>query len=250
MFRTQYRPITKWYLPSLLLLLFHDGLTDCLSTLGSESQQFDYYNTLFPSTVDELRHSVRYVAVGEPDFVEVATKSVLYADAKGAYPIFVVPGFRPTGVQKLYRNLGYPTFEARYPSRFESIKSVAEVLVRVSCRSAPSPPTTNYGVVGVFLSLTPREIGFRALQKLRRITEHHAVTLIGESWGGAVALVMTQILESQGVLVSLTLLNGVPSTLRQWIADNFVVNDNLNVALLSRYLSIDNKVRGRVKLRE
>lgn len=70
--------------------------------------------------------------VGDPDFVEVATKSVLYVDAKGAYPVFVMPGFRSNCMAHLYNNLGYPTFEARYPSKFESVKSVASALVKVS----------------------------------------------------------------------------------------------------------------------
>lgn len=80
--------------------------------------------------MDELELTSKYI-VDKPDFVEVATKSVLYADAKGAYPIFVVPGFRPNNLKNLYNNLGYPTFEARYPTKFDSIKSVAEILVKV-----------------------------------------------------------------------------------------------------------------------
>jgi len=97
----------------------------------SELLQSDYYNMFLPGTVDELERGSKH-AVGEPDFVEVATKSVLYADAKGAYPVFVLPGFRPASMTKLYRNLGYPTFEARYPARFDSVASVARTLVRVS----------------------------------------------------------------------------------------------------------------------
>jgi len=80
------------------------------------------------------------------------------------------------------------------------------------------------------------------LQRLGQITEHRAVTLIGESWGGAVALAMAQALESQGVLVSLSLLNGVPGHVLEWIAENVAANDNMNASLLSRYLSIDDEV--------
>lgn len=89
-------------------------------------------NKMFlPITLDELKHNSKYT-VSQPEFVEVVTKSVLYDDAKGAYPIFAVPGFQPVNMKKLYKNLGYPTFEARYPTKFESIKSVAEVLVKVN----------------------------------------------------------------------------------------------------------------------
>ncbi|XP_025423656.1 fatty acid synthase-like [Sipha flava] len=168
----------------------------------------DHQSDVFlPSTIDELLCNSKYI-ISNPDFVEIATKSVLYADAKGAYPVFVLPGFQPNSMKNLYDNLGYPTFEARYPAKFESIESVAEVLVK----------------------------------KLRQITEHHAVTLIGESWGGSVALVMAQLLESQGILVSLSLLNGVPSTLIKWTNEHFIVNNNLNATLLSKYLSINDEV--------
>ncbi|XP_060836307.1 fatty acid synthase-like [Rhopalosiphum padi] len=172
---------------------------------NSKVLQSDQNNMFLPSTVQELEYNSKFIVVGDPNFVEVATKSVLYAEAKGAYPVFVMPGFQPNYMTNLYRNLGYPTFEARYPSKFESVKSVASALVK----------------------------------KLRQITEHRAVTLIGESWGGAVALVMAQILETEGILVSLSLLNGIPSTLLNWTTKNLVLNDSINASLLSRYLSID-----------
>lgn len=79
-------------------------------------------------------------------------------------------------------------------------------------------------------------------QKLRKISECRAVTLIGESWGGCVALIMSQILETEGILVSLSLLNGVPSTLLQWATENLTSSNNMNATLLSRYLTIDDEV--------
>lgn len=93
--------------------------------------RYDHNNMFLPSTIDELQYNSKYIVDGNPDFVEVATKSVLYADAKGAYPIFAMPGFQPNCMTKLYNNLGYPTFEARYPSKFESINTVASALVKV-----------------------------------------------------------------------------------------------------------------------
>uniref|UniRef100_A0A2S2NQA5 Uncharacterized protein n=1 Tax=Schizaphis graminum TaxID=13262 RepID=A0A2S2NQA5_SCHGA len=50
---------------------------------------------------------------------------------------------------------------------------------------------------------------------------------------------MAQILETEGILVSLSLLNGIPSTLLNWTTKNLVLNDSINASLLSRYLSID-----------
>jgi len=54
---------------------------------------------------------------------------------------------------------------------------------------------------------------------------------------------MAQILETEGILVSLSLLNGVPSTLLNWTSENIILNDNINTSLLSRYLKIDCEVR-------
>jgi hypothetical protein len=98
-----------------------------------------------PSTVQELEYNSKFIVVGDPNFVEVATKSVLYAEAKGAYPIFVMPGFQPNCMTNLYRNLGYPTFEARYPSKFESVKSVASALVKVRFYSLIKCPILTLG---------------------------------------------------------------------------------------------------------
>ncbi|XP_022162608.1 fatty acid synthase-like [Myzus persicae] len=196
------------------LLLKSDALTNAVvvcsehvadNRTNSKVMRYDHNNMFLPNTIDELENNFKYIVVGNPDFVEVATKSVLYADAKGAYPVFVMPGFQPNCMKNLYNNLGYPTFEARYPSKFESVNSVASALVK----------------------------------KLRQITEHRAVTLIGESWGGAVALIMAQMLEAEGILVSLSLLNGIPSTLLSWTNKNLLLDHSINASLLSRYLSID-----------
>lgn len=96
--------------------------------------QSDYYNMLLPGTINELVVFSQYVMADEPDFVEVTTKSALFADAKGAYSVFVLPGFQPNNLQNLYNSLGYPTFTARYPAKFKSITRVAEVLVIVRDR--------------------------------------------------------------------------------------------------------------------
>jgi len=175
--------------------------------INRKTIQSNNNNIFLPNTLDEMKHMSKYI-VSNADFVEVATKSVLYADAKGTYPIFVVPGFRPNSLQCLYKNLGYPTFEARYPSKFDSIYSIADILVK----------------------------------KLKQITDHKAITLIGESWGGSVALIMAQMLESEGILVSLSLLNGVPNTLIDWLTKNVNENKTMSVSLLSRYFPINAEV--------
>ncbi|XP_050423204.1 fatty acid synthase-like [Adelges cooleyi] len=153
-----------------------------------------------PQTTDELERISEYI-VDKSDFVEVTTKCTKYGHAKGAYPVFFIPGFRPVQLNSFYKNLGYPTFVARYPENIESILNVAETLI----------------------------------ERITEITDHKSITIIGESWGGAVALLMTQLLESKGLMVSLTLLDGVPYELFGSFR-NLLLNSNFNSKLLSKFL--------------
>lgn len=59
---------------------------------------------------------------------------------------------------------------------------------------------------------------------MKRISNNGSVSLIGESWGGVVALKMAQILEAQGTLVTVSLLNGDPKTVTSW-SESFCSKD-------------------------
>lgn len=59
---------------------------------------------------------------------------------------------------------------------------------------------------------------------MKRISDNGSVSLIGESWGGVVALKMAQMLEAQGTLVTVSLLNGDPKTVSGW-AESFLSQD-------------------------
>jgi len=67
------------------------------------------------------------------------------------------------------------------------------------------------------------------------------VSLIGESWGGIVALKMAQILEAQGTLVTVSLLEGDPEFLTGW-AESFLSNDNFINKLNTMYSSTASEV--------
>jgi len=67
------------------------------------------------------------------------------------------------------------------------------------------------------------------------------VSIIGESWGGIVALKMAQILENQGTLVTVSLLEGDPEILTIW-SKSFLSNHNLTNKLKTMYCSCSNKV--------
>lgn len=67
------------------------------------------------------------------------------------------------------------------------------------------------------------------------------MSLIGESWGGIIALKMAQILEAQGTLVSISLLEGDPEYLAG-LAGSFLSNDNFTNKLNTIYSSFSNEV--------
>lgn len=65
---------------------------------------------------------------------------------------------------------------------------------------------------------------------MKSITKNGNVSLIGESWGGVVVLKMAQILEAQGTLVTVSLLNGDPKTVTSW-AERLISNDCFAITL-------------------
>lgn len=87
-----------------------------------------------PESIDEL-NAFGDTVTEEIEFVEVFTNSLRFADNIAAIPVFVVMGFRPQRMKKLYENLIYPTFEARLPENIDSIENVAITLVQVNNRT-------------------------------------------------------------------------------------------------------------------
>lgn len=98
-------------------------------TVGQE-----FYSNMIaelPASIDDL-NSFGAIVTEEPEFVEVFTKSPRFGDIVECLPIFVVTGFRPERLNKIYEHLIYPTFEARLPEDIESIEDVATKLVQVN----------------------------------------------------------------------------------------------------------------------
>lgn len=83
-----------------------------------------------PKSIDEL-NALADTITEEPEFVEVLTKSPRFMDNMEGLPVFVIPGFQTENMKKLYKNLMYPTFEAKLPETIDSIESVATTLVQV-----------------------------------------------------------------------------------------------------------------------
>lgn len=164
----------------------------------------EYYSKIIaelPKSIDELI-TFGDTVTEEIEFIEVSTNSPRFTDSIGL-PVFVVTGFLPKRMKKLYENLMYPAFEARLPETIESIEHVARILV----------------------------------EKLKSITICGNVSLIGISWGGPVCVLMAQLLEADNIAVSLTLLEGIPDVIQEWTR-SLLQYGNINTKLLLNYFQI------------
>lgn len=73
------------------------------------------------------------------------------------------------------------------------------------------------------------------------ITKCGNVSLIGVSWGGAVSIVMAQMLEAENIPVSLTLLEGIPKVIQEWTR-SLKQYGAINTKLVLNYFQIDREV--------
>jgi len=67
------------------------------------------------------------------------------------------------------------------------------------------------------------------------------VSLIGVSWGGAVCVLIAQLLEAENIAVSLTLLEGIPNVLQEW-TKSLLQNGSINAKLLLNYFEMSSTV--------
>lgn len=78
-------------------------------------------------------------------------------------------------------------------------------------------------------------------QKLKMITKCGTVSLIGESWGSSVCILMAQILEAENIAVSVTLLEGIPNLFQDWTR-SLMQYGNVNAKLVFNYFQINDMV--------
>uniref|UniRef100_A0A2H8TDM0 Fatty acid synthase n=1 Tax=Melanaphis sacchari TaxID=742174 RepID=A0A2H8TDM0_9HEMI len=202
---------TGTLLPSLDFLLQNSNTSESSSFICTEEnnkskwsqiqQMNDVIKNFFPETVNEL-HLLNNKITNEAGFIEVNTRSPRLSQLKSVLPVFVIPGLKPKFIESFYKQFFYPVFEAQYPENISSIDNLAETLVN----------------------------------KLKSISDQSYVSIIGESFGGIIALQMAQILESQGILVTVTLLEVDPEFLIGW-AKQFLSNDNFSNKLNKMYSS-------------
>ncbi|KAF0755952.1 fatty acid synthase-like isoform X1 [Aphis craccivora] len=205
---------TGTVLPSLDFLLQSSNTLESSSFICSEENNIskwshqinDVIKNVFPESVNEL-HLLNNKITNEAGFIEVGTRSPRLSQLKSVIPVFVIPGLKPKCIESLYKQFSYPTFEAQYPEEIISIDSLAENLVN----------------------------------KLKSISNRSYVSIIGESFGGIIALKMAQILESQGILVTVALLEADPEFLSEW-AERFLSNDNFANKLNKMYSSFSSEI--------
>lgn len=88
---------------------------------------------------------------------------------------------------------------------------------------------------------------FFFIQKLKAITNCGNVSLVGVSWGGAVCILMAQLLEAENIAVSLVLLEGIPNVLQEWTR-GLVQYGNINAKLVMNYFQIKSVVNTNCEL--
>ncbi|XP_016657076.1 fatty acid synthase isoform X4 [Acyrthosiphon pisum] len=203
---------TETILASLDFLLQNSNTSESYSFICSKEnnntskwsyQMNDLIANFFPESANEL-HLLNKKIAKEAGFIEVATRSPRLSQLKSVSPVFVIPGLKPKSIESFYKQFFYPVFEAQYPEDITSIDNLAETLVN----------------------------------KLKSISDHGYVSIIGECWGGIIALKIAQILEAQGILVTVTLLEFDSEFLTGW-AQRFRSNNDfamrLNVMFSSSY---------------
>ncbi|CAH1725990.1 unnamed protein product [Aphis gossypii] len=205
---------TSKILPSLDVLLQKSHTAESSSFVCSEygslkSESYQQINNIisniFPESSDEL-HFFNDVQAQETKFIEVSTKSPRLSQLKSVIPVFLIPGFKPKLIKTFYEKLSYPVFEAQLSDDINSIDELSHILVN----------------------------------KLKKITNQKYVSIIGESWGGTVALKMAQILEAEGTLTTVTLLEGDPEMLAE-CAKQFLSNGYINKKLNAIYGSLSSE---------
>ncbi|XP_026822789.1 fatty acid synthase-like, partial [Rhopalosiphum maidis] len=205
---------TSKILPSLDILLQKSYTAESSSFVCSEhgsfkSESYQQINNIitniFPESSDEL-HFLNNIQTQEIKFVEVSTRSPRLSQLKSVIPVFIIPGFKPKLIKTFFEKLSYPVFEAQLSNDIKSIDEVSQILVN----------------------------------KLKKITNQKYVSIIGESWGGTVALKMAQILEAQGTLTTVTLLEGDPEMLAE-CAKQFLSNGYITKKLNTVYGSLSSK---------
>uniref|UniRef100_A0A2S2QQD5 Fatty acid synthase n=1 Tax=Sipha flava TaxID=143950 RepID=A0A2S2QQD5_9HEMI len=155
-------------------------------------------NTLseyLPQTVDELL-GLSVDLPEYPQFDKCVSKGLPNTDNDGGLlPVFIIPGLGLPQIEPFTKKIMHPVFCAKFPSYVDSVENAALGL----------------------------------LWPLKQIQSEGPYTIVGESWGGTIAVELAKIIEGFGETVNLLLLDGCPSDIKKRLQ----LLDNIDFELLS-----------------
>lgn len=79
----------------------------------------------------EQLEDIGFYSTRIPEFVEVPSLSLKYAETKGVYPIYVIPSTDAKHLQPLTSNLAYPVFCSTFSEDSGSASDIAALLLQV-----------------------------------------------------------------------------------------------------------------------
>ncbi|CAI6344354.1 unnamed protein product [Macrosiphum euphorbiae] len=156
--------------------------------LISEHDNFDSTSEYLPKTIKELL-DLNIDLPEYPRFEQCTSKSIPNTGNNSLLPVFIIPGLGVSRIQPLINQIMHPVFCAKFPSYINSIENAALGL----------------------------------LWPLKQIQLEGPFTIVGETWGGNIAVELAKIMEGFGETVNLLLLDGCPSDnkKRLKLVDNF-----------------------------
>ncbi|XP_039289774.1 fatty acid synthase isoform X4 [Nilaparvata lugens] len=181
-------------------------LTECSSDSTSEDSKsfIRHLSWHLPSSTEELLSFGKQLTSTQARFEEICTLSPRYSKTKGTSPVFFIPGFKPNQFRKMISRLVYPAFIARLPAEISSVQEVAEELVK----------------------------------NLKSIRTSVCYTFIASGWGGLLALKMVSLLEREGILATVMMIDASPDSILKWTSS---FKDDMEAKLINRYFSLTNE---------
>ncbi|XP_026815045.1 fatty acid synthase-like isoform X2 [Rhopalosiphum maidis] len=143
--------------------------------LISEHENSNSISEYLPKTIDELL-DLNIDLPEYPRFESCTSKSLPNTGNNSLLPVFIIPGLGVSRIQPLINQIMHPVFCAKFPSYINSVENAALGL----------------------------------LWPLRQIQAEGPFTIVGETWGGNIAVELAKIMEGFGETVNLLLLDGCP----------------------------------------
>lgn len=104
--------------------------------LTDGSNELSSLRSFLPKSIHNLEEIGRNMASEEVKFVEMTSRCAKWAECRGVYPIFVIPGLHAFELQPLFQSLMYPVFCASLTEKSSSVHEVASKLYQVNFQNS------------------------------------------------------------------------------------------------------------------